>query len=753
MADEMVLRAQRFINVTYSNGALLGIPKLEENGRTGWTVMYALTRALQYEMGISSLSNSFGPTTLAMLGEKYGKVDETTVPSANFCRVIQSALYCKGYDGGEIDGTYNSRVKAAVAKLNLHMGVDGTYPGTSLWPKVIKGLFNMDAYVTVNDGSDTIRAIQRWLNGRYILRKDFYVIPCDGHHSRDVAKSMLLAVQYELGMADGVANGAFGPGTQASLKSHTLSVGATGVWAQLFSAAMVLNNRAVAFSDSFSSGLSDAVQTLQSFLRLPVTGLGDFQTWSSLLVSYGDQTRKGEACDGVTAITPARAQALKDAGYKYVGRYLYNPSTTSLPEKEIQPGELATIKQYGLRCFPIYQTWARSVDYYSVRQGVVDCMNAAYKADQHGFKAGALIYFAVDYDAVNDEVSSHILPYFKSIRDQMNRMGSPYRIGIYGPRNVCSRVSAAGYAETSFVSDMSSGFSGNLGYAMPENWAFDQIVTKSVGSGAGALEIDNNIASGRDTGQGDFDAPPPLKQDIGFDLSYLEALATEATGYMKSIGRGEQSNNIYTRRQCLETILAQDDVITAVARRYRMRKALIQTTAFWEFCHYGTEDLLKDAGVVYYYTGAIPDWAADMPGVNKFHDSSTGIAQTQGVTAINAWNHAISKGLVEGTPLNASDTRPSPDADRYKMWWRVNQDKAFDAQTVGLIHIWSAAGKKGDLQEEAPMRAPALDYTSSEIYDVLRRYQGYVEPAYSDATLRMPLYDIFESYNAAIRGA
>ncbi|WP_370531776.1 hypothetical protein [Streptomyces venezuelae] len=33
---------------------------------------------------------------------------------------------------------------------------------------------------------------------------------------------MLLAVQYELGMADGVANGAFGPGTQAGLKNHTL---------------------------------------------------------------------------------------------------------------------------------------------------------------------------------------------------------------------------------------------------------------------------------------------------------------------------------------------------------------------------------------------------------------------------------------------------------------------------------------------------------------------------------------------------
>ncbi|MGW3600789.1 peptidoglycan-binding domain-containing protein, partial [Streptomyces sp. NPDC005167] len=126
MADEMVIRAQRFINTTYGDGAALGISKLAEDGKTGWTVMYALTRALQYEMGISALSDSFGPATLAALGEKYGKVDETTVPSANFCRIIQSALYCKGYDGGDIDGTYNSRVQAAVVKLQQDMGVSAT---------------------------------------------------------------------------------------------------------------------------------------------------------------------------------------------------------------------------------------------------------------------------------------------------------------------------------------------------------------------------------------------------------------------------------------------------------------------------------------------------------------------------------------------------------------------------------------------------------------------------------------------------
>ncbi|MFC8080831.1 glycoside hydrolase domain-containing protein [Streptomyces sp. NPDC057307] len=745
MADEMVRLAQRFINTTYGNGATLGISKLNENGQTGWTVMYALTRALQYEMGISSLSDSFGPGTLAALGEKYGKLDETTIPSANFCRIIQSALYCKGYDGGDLDGTYNSRVKAAVVKLHQNMGVDTVYPDSSLWPKAVKGLFNMDAYVTVNGGSDSVRSIQQWLNGRYVLRKDYYVIPCDGHHSRDVAKSMLLAVQYEIGMADGVANGAFGPGTQAGLKEHTLATGSSGVWVQLFTAAMVLNKRPVSFSSSFSSSLAGSVSTFQSFMKLAVNGQADFRTWSSLLVSYGDQTRQGEACDGVTKVTPARAQALKAAGYKYIGRYLYNPSTTDLPEKEIQPGELATIKEYGLRCFPIYQTWARSVDYYSPEQGFADCRNAAFKAEEHGFKQDSRIYFAVDYDAVNDEVTSHILPYFQKIKEEMAQLGNPYKIGVYGPRNACSRVSAEGYADASFVSDMSSGFSGNLGYAMPENWAYDQIVTKAVGSGDGRIEIDNNIASGRDTAQGDFHTAPAQKLDIGIHPSYLLALLTDVEEYMESIGRPGSTGYVYSRQECFETIMNYDAMITSAARRYRMRKALIQTSAFWEFCHYSYKDVVEDAGVVLYHTGSIPDWGKDLPGVSKLVDSSTGVAKVSGRTCILSRNNSISAGRLEGTILDSTD-----EGDRWAMWQKVNQDNVFNLSTVPHLHMWAADGKAGD-HAETPIRLPDLDYTDTETFEILRRYQGFGGQAESDAQLRMPLYAIFEKYNRIVR--
>ncbi|MGP3926106.1 glycoside hydrolase domain-containing protein [Streptomyces sp. 8N616] len=729
MADEMVRLAQRFVNTTYNNGATLGISKLDENGVTGWPTMYALTRALQYEMGITALSDSFGPTTLSTIGAKYGKLDETTIPSANFCRIIQSALYCKGYDGGEIDGTYNSRVKAAVVKLNQNMGVSATYPGSSLWPKVVKGLFNMDAYVTVNNGSDAIRSIQQWLNGRYILRKDFYVIPCDGHHSRDVAKSMLFAIQYELGMADGTANGVFGPGTQAGLKSHTVSVGTTGTWAQLFTAAMVLNKRSVPFGN-FTAEVKTAVESFQAFVKLPATGLGDFQTWASLLVSYGDQSRKGTACDGVTMITPARAQALKDAGYKYIGRYLFNPSSTSLPEKQIQPGELATIKEYGLRCFPIFQTWSRSADYFSYNQGTSDAFKAIEWAQHHGFKPGTIIYFAVDYDAMDGEVTQYIVPHFRGVMRTIGE-NSSYGVGVYGPRNVCQRIADAGYSAASFVSDMSSGFSGNLGYPMPTNWAFDQIATITVGSGSGAIEIDNNIASGRDTGQGDFNAGSYTEGlDVDLDkAAYRDTMLKDVQNYLTSIGVPETGGDGWTDKdwatlggisttKAYDLVLSADWLFTSLARQLKLRKALIQAPVLWELRKLNPGDFAADEAV----KNGLKD------------DCSTGWGQIFAWVTIDARNYCMQQGIINGTPLTNDDVRAV---------WDDLQDPTYNIRSVAYLTVYNA--------HQLGIARPSLTTSLADTQALLARYNGTGDDAQQYGRELIGLYNVLENYNRLSR--
>ncbi|MFJ2557305.1 MULTISPECIES: glycoside hydrolase domain-containing protein [unclassified Streptomyces] len=738
MADEMVRKAQQFINGVY--GGKLGIDRVPETGATGWTTMFALTRALQYELGITSLSDTFGPTTLNTLQSKYPTLNGATVPSQNFAKIIQSALYCKGYDGGDIDGTYNSRVAASVTKLKQDMGVDFVHPGGNLVPKVFKGLLNMDAYITVNGGSDTIRAVQRWLNGSYVNRRDFFVIPADGHHSRDVAKSMLFAVQYELGMADGTANGVFGPGTQSGLRSHTVSSGSSGPWVQLFSAGMVLNQRPVAFTSTFTSALASAVSAFQSFVKLPVNGTGDFATWASLLVSYGDQSRSGEACDGVTLITPARAATLKAQGITYIGRYLTNPipDDPDLPEKAIQPGELRTIADNGLRCFPIYQTFGRAADNFSYPQGRAAGQAAINAALDHGFKSGTRIFFAVDFDALDEDVTSSVLPHFKGIVDAVADDGNRFGIGVYGPRNVCTRVSAAGHATASFVSDMSSGFSGNFGYPLPENWAYDQIVTRTVGSGAGSINIDINIASGRDTGQGSFNAPRTPLPDTRLDSSVISSMQTDVGKYMESIGFPNDGGfRSHTHETCFRTVVVEyDTVITQLAYRYKMRKALIQTSAYWEMRHIDAIDVGKDLEVI-----------AEFNTTGSFRDSSTGICQIFGRTAVLAWNHCIGRGYTEGTIRNVNSNQ-----DKYNVWRDCMDDDQFAISTVPLIHLWNADGAPGNVIEETALRSMRLDYTESEIFQILRRYQGSAESeATPHARQRMALYQVMEKYNSISR--
>ena len=59
-----------------------------------------------------------------------------------------------------------------------------------------------------------------------------------------------------------------------------------------------------------------------------------------------------------------------------------------------------------------------------------------------------------------------------------------YGIGVQGSRNICQKVCSLTKAESSFVADMSTGYSGNLGYSMPNNWAFEQFHEYSIlGSG------------------------------------------------------------------------------------------------------------------------------------------------------------------------------------------------------------------------------------------------------------------------------
>lgn len=504
MADEKVLAAQKWVNATYS--MVPGYTKCPEDGRTGWSTMFSLTMALQAELTMAPLVASFGPGTLAELAKR-GDIGPGE-QNVNIKKIVEHALFCKGYWGGDGTGSYGAATDKSVRALKNDAGVDASNGLVS--PKVFKALLSMDAYISSPaGGTDTVRAVQRWLNGRYFSRSSFFIGPADGVYSRDVQKSLMKAIQYELGIADDQATGAFGPGTQAGLKNHVVKEGDKGIWAQLFSAACVFNspvvtpdtNIATTFRDTFDAKLKEWVTAFQKFSELEANGLGDYRTWAQLLVSTGDPNRSTKACDTRFRITRPRADALFKAGYTHVGRYLFDPPGSTL-DKNIKDGELADIFAAGLSVFPIYQDNARRLQDFTFAQGFAHAQNAHSCAEAYGFNRGTVIYFAVDYDATADEIASNIVPYFQGVQAGLANKGKRYYHGVYGSRNVCTQVSKRTDARYSFVSGMSWGFSGNLGFPLPPNWAFNQIREFKFIYSGDSFDLDNDARrEGSDPGQ------------------------------------------------------------------------------------------------------------------------------------------------------------------------------------------------------------------------------------------------------------
>jgi peptidoglycan hydrolase-like protein with peptidoglycan-binding domain len=485
--DTMVAASQMWLNNHYTGVA--GWNPVPESGVTGWTTVNAIIRGLQHELGITALSDTFGPTTLSYLTSQVGSVGPST-SNSDVIGLMQCGMWCKGYPGGEQfgDWTLSPALNSSLPSMRAAMGLGTT---NALPPKAFKSLLTMDAYSIRAGGSMAIGEVQRWLNGTYYGRADYFLVPCDGLFSRDVQRGLMLAIQYELGMADGIANGNFGAGTQSGLQTYGVfgsgAMDSTRKLVRLFKAALIFNGYEVPFSGTFDATTVAQTNAFQSFATLSTTGSANFQTWAALLVSTGDPNRAVSAVDTSTPLTPATALTLSSGGYGTVGRYLNGAS------KRIQPDELTTIFSAGLKVFPIYQENNNDVLWFNSARGEAQGEAAARRARQLGLAAGTTIYFAVDCDPTDDDIVARIIPYFQGVKKGIESSKFPsYLVGVYGTRNVGSRLSAAGLASKSFIAGMSTGWSGNLGFRLPANWAYDQIQTKTLGSASGAISVDRN---------------------------------------------------------------------------------------------------------------------------------------------------------------------------------------------------------------------------------------------------------------------
>lgn len=535
--DVMVYETQKWLNNKYSGDPRYIALDLSEDGgvrgQTGWTTIYALTRALQIELGIAETADNFGPSTQALFQQRFpngiSQQADGASATSNIYGIIQGALWCKGYSTGAstITEHFYGGTGDAIKELKRDMGLGVVTSVVTL--NVMKALLSMDQFRTLTDygGTALMSSIQRRLNEKY---EDYIgIIPTDGLYGRAMNLALIKVLQCLEGYSVEDATGNFGDGTKANIIILPDENNPDAI--QLFRYCMICNGYIVGTGTAWDAELESQVRKFQNDYVLTETGKGDLDTWMSLLLSKGNTDRSAIGCDCSEILDDSKAKALFRAGYRYVGRYLTGTVGYDERPKNLTRTELKAIFDAGLRVFAIFQEGVPSLSRYTYQKGLEDGVKAIKAARELGIPENEIIYFAIDYDVMDGEIASTVKPYFQGIRYSVGCYYFKYRVGIYGARNVCSRICNAGLAESSFVSDMSTGFSGNMGYPIPSNWAFDQFHEYMFYYTSGAFALDKDAVSGRYLGfdhvmtEAETVIPSPTDQDyLNAGMEVVDAL-------------------------------------------------------------------------------------------------------------------------------------------------------------------------------------------------------------------------------------
>lgn len=550
MSDPIVQRGQAWLNLTY--GSHDGYCYVEPNGLHGSAMSAALVSAMQIELG-TTVTGVFGDITKAACDNLPLKPGD----SGNRVKIMQYGLYNKGYNAGTEDGVFNPFTTAVVKTIQQDAGLTGSQVSDQVDGLRMGAILGVDEYKLVPGGDSKIRAMQQDLNHRYLAYTGLKA--CDGYYGRSTNSAIIYAIQAEEGMSVDMATGFFGPST----KNYLPDLWQPGQWGMQggYSDAQIANFTILAkyalycigrspyvdwsgSGSNYDPGAFDGVKrdsmlfALHEFQRdvhLPTRDMVGLDEWMGMLVSTGNPNRDGLACDCATQLTtPGLVASLYNDDYRIVGRYLTGTvgGGSEKHAKNLTPSEIQTIFAGGMSLFCIFQDdedwWQNHSDlsgYFGYSRGYQDAMKAVSAARALGIADDEYIYFAVDYDFMEGEVWDKVVPHFQGITAYMSSTGSPYRIGIYSSRNTCGIVSAQGLASSSFVSDMSTGYSGNLGYPLPPNWAFDQIQEYTNAAGFG---IDKNVTSGRYMGFNSVstDTPEDLMSSIEAqnDIDFKDSL-------------------------------------------------------------------------------------------------------------------------------------------------------------------------------------------------------------------------------------
>ena len=494
--DINVIEAQNWLNETFDAG-------LEVTGRTGTVVMQALVWALQKYLGMPETQQTgvFGDATMANCPDTIQSGSDSTI-----VKLLQYGLLCKGYDCGSASGTYSGFTTTAVKAVQEDAGVPATGIVT---PRIFQAILNTDSLVLdTTNGTEIIRGIQQTLNSQYY--DEWKIIPCNGIYGRETNQLLIYALQRTEHLPEDVASGSFGnttkthcptipySGVETSYDGTTYTTAEIEKFVYLLQYALHCNGYLISnFSGEYNPMTESKVEACARDYLLPEDGKASIAIWMALLTSKGDTDRPSTACDAATQLTPAMISALVSNGYETIGRYLTGKVGQEQRNKYLSNDEILDILDGGMTFFPIYQDSNPAMEnyvtrYFTTAQAQNDAQAAYNAAISLGLPDNTTIYFAVDCDVTDTQVTNYIIPFFGTLNAD-STLVSHYKIGIYGTRNTCQRVVDMGLATSAFLSDMSTGYAGNLGFKLPDCWDYDQFWGATVPYTGGTLEIDKVV--------------------------------------------------------------------------------------------------------------------------------------------------------------------------------------------------------------------------------------------------------------------
>lgn len=158
--------------------------------------------------------------------------------------------------------------------------------------------------------------------------------------------------------------------------------------------------------------------------------------------------------------TTDQVDCLKAAGITTVIRYYNNGNSSALPEKRLELDEAQALSSGGLKIAVVFQTSQDEASDFSYDQGY-SAGTSAYNwaSGTIGQPFNSAIYFAVDYNASQDDVDNLIIPYFNGVKAAFSDLGnrrSQYKIGAYGSGLVVNTLKDGGQCDYRWLSASTS---------------------------------------------------------------------------------------------------------------------------------------------------------------------------------------------------------------------------------------------------------------------------------------------------------